>query len=138
MLVKVILSALGASVLLPVSAFAACGPGQPCLSWTQASSAPAAYQAPQPYYSAPTSQTSKLAGLGPGESLCPTTCPVSVEVPEGGKVLDCYKVCKTVQAAPKRQYQLVRVVRPVIYVQRPAVYHQHGCRTDCKTTRYGY
>lgn len=136
---KFILSALGASILLPASAFAACGTGQPCLSWKEAPRAVAAYQAPQPYYAAPAPRTPQLAGLGPDETLCPTTCPVSVDAPQGSKVLGCYGVCKTVRTAPQMQYRLVRVIRPIVYVRPATVYRQPlDCRNPCKMVRRGY
>ncbi len=66
----------------------------------------------------------RLTGMGSNEFLTPTTCPVSVYNPNGGKVLGCYSVSKP---APVRRHvqvytprvHTVRVVRPVIYVRYP-------------------
>ena len=138
---KIILSAIAASVLLPASALAACGPGQPCLSWVEAPRATATtYQAaPQTHYRPSVIQSPQLAGLAPDETLCATPCPVSVDAPAGSKVLDCYGICKKVTrqvfAAPRQQYRIVRVVRPLVYIQQPA---PPNCRMDCKAARYGY
>ena len=89
-------------------------------------------------YQASASADTRLPGLGPNEYLCPTTCPTSVDVPEGGRVLDCYNVCKKEVAAPvyaptysptpQPVYQayapvarpvIRQIVRPVIYVPTP-------------------
>ena len=65
-----------------------------------------------------TGSLSSVPGLGAGESLQPTNCPVSVYNPEGGNVLGCYSVVrKVVQPVANTTYY--RVVRPVIYVRYP-------------------
>lgn len=79
--------------------------------------------------------TSSVAGLGAGESLQATSCPVSVHNPSGGKVLGCYNVVKPV---PQTTYY--RVVRPVVYVRYPvpvAVPYYSGCSVVTHTSRYG-
>ena len=64
----------------------------------------------------------RVPGMGSNEFLTPTSCPVNVFNPEGGKVLGCYSVSKP---APKPvvhvtpSYRIVRVVRPIIYVRYP-------------------
>ena len=55
-----------------------------------------------------------VPGLGAGEHLQATNCPVNVYNPTGARVLGCYDVVKQV---PQTNY--VRVVRPVIYVRYP-------------------
>lgn len=57
-------------------------------------------------------------GLGHGESLQPTSCPVSVDSPAGSRVLGCYSVVRKV-AAPVARTTYYQVVRPVIYVRYP-------------------
>ena len=79
--------------------------------------------------------TSSVAGLGAGESLQATSCPVSVHNPSGGKVLGCYNVVKPV---PQTTYY--RVVRPVVYVRYPvpvAVPYYSGCTVVTHASRYG-
>ena len=79
--------------------------------------------------------TSSVAGLGAGESLQATSCPVNVYNPGGGKVLGCYNVVKPV---PQTTYY--RVVRPVIYVRYPvpvAVPYYSGCSVVTHASRYG-
>ena len=55
-----------------------------------------------------------VPGLGAGEHLQATNCPVNVYNPTGARVLGCYDVVKQV---PQTNY--VRVVRPVVYVRYP-------------------
>jgi len=79
--------------------------------------------------------TSGVTGLGVGESLQATSCPVSVYNPSGGKVLGCYNVVKPV---PQTTYY--RVVRPVVYVRYPvpvAVPYYSGCSVVTHSSRYG-
>lgn len=79
--------------------------------------------------------TSSVAGLGAGESLQATSCPVNVYNPGGGKVLGCYNVVKPV---PQTTYY--RVVRPVVYVRYPvpvAVPYYSGCSVVTHASRYG-
>jgi len=79
--------------------------------------------------------TSSVAGLGAGESLQATSCPVNVYNPGGGKVLGCYNVVKPV---PRTTYY--RVVRPVVYVRYPvpvAVPYYSGCSVVTHASRYG-
>lgn len=79
--------------------------------------------------------TSGVTGLGAGESLQATSCPVSVYNPGGAKVLGCYNVVKPV---PQTTYY--RVVRPVVYVRYPvpvAVPYYSGCSVVTHTSRYG-
>ncbi|MGB0907857.1 MAG: hypothetical protein ACPGVT_10215 [Maricaulaceae bacterium] len=59
-----------------------------------------------------------LPNLKPGESLQPTRCPVNVFNPEGGEVLGCYNVVKTVQK-PLPNYHYV--MQPVVYVRYSAL-----------------
>lgn len=61
-----------------------------------------------------TGSPTSVPGLGSGESLQATNCPVNVYNPTGARVLGCYDVVKQV---PQTNY--VRVVRPVIYVRYP-------------------
>jgi len=58
--------------------------------------------------------TASVPGLGMGESLQSTNCPVNVYNPTGARVLGCYNVVKQV---PQTNY--VRVVRPIVYVRYP-------------------
>jgi len=58
--------------------------------------------------------TTSVPGLGSGESLQSTNCPVNVYNPSGARVLGCYNVVKQV---PQTNY--VRVVRPIVYVRYP-------------------
>lgn len=79
--------------------------------------------------------TSSVAGLGAGESLQATSCPVNVYNPGGGKVLGCYNVVKPV---PQTTYY--RVVRPIVYVRYPvpvAVPYMSGCSVVTHASRYG-
>lgn len=79
--------------------------------------------------------TSSVPGLGAGESLQATSCPVSVYNPGGGKVLGCYNVVKPV---PQTTYY--RVVRPIVYVRYPvpvAVPYWSGCTVVTHASRYG-
>jgi len=79
--------------------------------------------------------TTSVAGLGAGESLQATSCPVNVYNPGGGKVLGCYNVVKPV---PQTTYY--RVVRPVVYVRYPvpvAVPYWSGCTVVTHASRYG-
>ena len=79
--------------------------------------------------------TSSVAGLGAGESLQATSCPVNVYNPGGGKVLGCYNVVKPV---PQTTYY--RVVRPIVYVRYPvpvAVPYWSGCTVVTHASRYG-
>ena len=76
-----------------------------------------------------------VPGLGAGESLQATSCPVSVYNPGGGKVLGCYNVVKPV---PQTTYY--RVVRPIVYVRYPvpvAVPYWSGCTVVTHASRYG-
>lgn len=76
-----------------------------------------------------------VSGLGAGESLQATSCPVSVYNPGGGKVLGCYNVVKPV---PQTTYY--RVVRPIVYVRYPvpvAVPYWSGCSVVTHASRYG-
>ena len=80
-------------------------------------------------------------GLGYGESLQPTSCPVSVNSPAGSRVLGCYSVVRQV-AAPVARTTYYRVVRPVVYVRYPVpvpvpytVYG--GCAQRVAFSRYG-
>jgi hypothetical protein len=59
-----------------------------------------------------------ISGLGQNEGLRPTTCPVAVHNPEGGRVLGCYNVVRRV-AQPVTKTTYYRVVRPIIYVRYP-------------------
>lgn len=60
-------------------------------------------------FSAPASTTISnissrtVPGLGPNERLCPVTCPVGVEVPDGGEVLGCYDICKPIASTQHTQ-----------------------------------
>lgn len=54
-----------------------------------------------------------VPGLGPNERLCPVTCPVDVEVSEGGKVLGCYDICKPI--APVQNSQ--SIYKPPTFTQ---------------------
>ena len=79
--------------------------------------------------------TSSVSGLGYGESLQSTNCPVNVYNPDGGRVLGCYNVVKPV---PQTNY--VRVVRPIIYVRYPvpvAVPTYSACNVVTHYSRYG-
>ncbi len=97
----------------------------------------------------------RLSGMGSNEFLSPTTCPVSVYNPNGGKVLGCYSVSKP---APVRRHvqvytprvHTVRVVRPIIYVRYPVpvpvpfpvyqqapVYNNYAGGCSGFATRYG-
>lgn len=71
----------------------------------------------------PFTSSASIPGLGANESLVPTSCPVSVSNPEGGRVIGCYAVSKpapVVQAPVMRAVTTyTRVVRPVIYVRYP-------------------
>lgn len=92
--------------------------GQNC-NWTSTiGSATSAYSTSG--YST-TSTNNRMAGLAPDEYLCPTTCPTSVNVPVGGRVLDCFNVCKKTPPAPVYQTytQAYQVVRPIVYVRYP-------------------
>jgi len=78
---------------------------------------------------------SSVPGLGAGESLQATSCPVSVHNPSGARVLGCYNVVKPV---PQTTYY--RVVRPIVYVRYPvpvAVPYWSGCTVVTHTSRYG-
>ncbi len=81
-----------------------------------------------------------VTGLGVNESLRPTTCPVAVHNPSGAKVLGCYNVVKPkpiVRTVVRTVPTVYRVVRPIVYVQRPVPV----CNTCCTPTkiksRYG-
>lgn len=79
--------------------------------------------------------TASVPGLGAGESLQATSCPVNVYNPGGGKVLGCYSVVKPV---PQTTYY--RVVRPIVYVRYPvpvAVPYYSGCSVVTHSSRYG-
>lgn len=70
----------------------------------------------------PFTSPASVPGLGVNESLVPTSCPVSVSNPDGGRVLGCYAVAKPALVAqpvytPVTTY--TRVVHPVIYVRYP-------------------
>ena len=80
-------------------------------------------------------------GLGAGESLQATSCPVSVHNPEGARVLGCYNVVKKV-VTPVATTSYYRVVRPVVYVRYPVpvpvpytVYSP--CASSVYYSRYG-
>lgn len=94
-----------------------------------------------------TGSPASVPGLGSGESLQSTNCPVDVYNPTGARVLGCYNVVKQV---PQTSY--VRVVRPVVYVRYPVptpvsvpyyVNQNVGFNTGCgggsfgNGTRYG-
>ena len=79
--------------------------------------------------------TASVPGLGAGESLQATSCPVSVHNPSGARVLGCYNVVKPV---PQTTYY--RVVRPIVYVRYPvpvAVPYYSGCSVVTHSSRYG-
>jgi hypothetical protein len=82
------------------------------------------------------SGSTSSVGLGAGESLQSTSCPVNVFNPEGGTVLGCYNVVKPI---PQTTYY--RVVRPVVYVRYPvpvAVPQFSGCNNFAlPASRYG-
>lgn len=154
-LITKFLLATGVTFFTAGSAFAACGPNNPnCLSWTSANttynqaSSWSTHAAPAQSTVVPFSTPGNLSvssvssltvpGLGPNERLCPTTCPVDVHNPEGGKVLDCYSVCEPVAAPapqpviqPAVSYNIVRVVRPIVYVryQSPVTAPRPQCVT---------
>lgn len=70
----------------------------------------------------PFTSPASVPGLGINESLVPTSCPVSVSNPDGGRVLGCYAVAKPTPVmrpvyTPVTAY--TRVVHPVIYVRYP-------------------
>lgn len=50
-----------------------------------------------------------IPGLDPGERLCPVKCPVDVDIPEDGKILGCYDICKPLAS--------VQTTRPTSHVQ---------------------
>ena len=91
----------------------------------------------------------RLDGMGANEHLSPTTCPVSVHNPSGGKVLGCYSVVKpapvVVRPAPVivrvPTYRQVRVVRPIVYVRYPVPvavpYLRPTCNAVTSWSRYG-
>lgn len=100
---------------------------------------------PQALSYAPLSPT-VISGLGHNEGLRPTTCPVAVHNPDGGRVLGCYNVVRRV-AQPVTKTTYYRVVRPIVYVRYPVPvpvcrvstcgnphhhHHHHG------GSRYGY
>ena len=79
--------------------------------------------------------TSSVPGLGYGESLQTTNCPVNVYNPTGARVLGCYNV---VQQVPQTNY--VRVVRPIVYVRYPVPVPVAipACRPVCGPVYGGY
>lgn len=127
--------ALFAAAAVPAAAQCA----GPTCSWTQA--APSAYSAysSAKSYSAPASQ--RMPGLAADEYLCPTTCPTSVNVPAGGRVLDCFNVCKKAAPAPQPVYRQVtqayQVVRPIVYVNYPVPVALPSCPIYDAPSRYG-
>ncbi len=165
---KKLMMGLGASFVLSGAAFAGCAPGEACLSWQEAGRASTS-GASQPLSITPPSSWTvanvsdvNMPGLGPNERLCPVTCPVSVDNPGGGKVLDCFSVCTpanpitqtaqtenyasvvkhTVVAEPYYvpppvvKHHYVQVIRPVIYVHYPVpAAPAVPCRTSCGKSR---
>ncbi|MEE9271879.1 MAG: hypothetical protein V3U57_01210 [Robiginitomaculum sp.] len=95
-----------------------------------------------------TSSLSSLTAknMDTGDSLVPTHCPVSVNAPTGSRVLGCYAVSRPAPApvvipAPIviPQYNIVRVVRPVIYVRYPVPtpVMMPSCGVVTNYSRYG-
>ena len=107
-------SSTGTSSLPPLSSyFAASGASAGYSSYSTSSS----YTASTPMLGFSGSPSS-APGLGAGESLQATSCPVSVDAAPGARVLGCYSVVRRV-AAPVASTTYYRVVRPVIYVRYP-------------------
>ncbi|MEE9346725.1 MAG: hypothetical protein V3U82_00925 [Robiginitomaculum sp.] len=86
----------------------------------------------------------RLPGLGANEMLCPTPCATSVDVPAGGRVIDCFSVCKKaepvyVAPAPVMQtyHRAYQVVRPVVYVNYPVPVMVPSCPIYDAPSRYG-
>lgn len=131
------LLAFAAATALPAAAQCA---GSTC-SWTQAapSASYSSYAGASSYGSVPASQ--RLPGLAADEYLCPTDCATSVNVPAGGRVLDCFKVCKKAAPAPAPVYQsytqAYQVVRPVVYVNYPVPVALPSCPIYDAPSRYG-
>ncbi len=130
------LLAFAAATALPAAAQCA---GTTC-SWTQAPTSASSWSSSSnssASYSAPASQ--RMPGLAADEYLCPTTCATSVDVPAGGRVLDCFSVCK--KAAPAPVYRTVtqayQVVRPVVYVNYPVPVALPSCPIYDAPSRYG-
>lgn len=98
---KIFVAKLGLAVtamaLLPSAAFAGCGTDAACLSWVESQTAtqsPEIRQLSLPSNVSVSDVSSRrIAGLGAGEKLCPTTCPVEVKNTNGGQVKACYSVC---------------------------------------------
>jgi|GEM_PF-2763260 len=128
------LLAFAAVTALPAAAQCA---GTTC-SWTQAApSASYSSYSSASSYGIPASQ--RMPGLAADEYLCPTDCATSVNVPAGGRVLDCFKVCKKAPPAPVYQSytQAYQVVRPVVYVNYPVPVALPSCPIYDAPSRYG-
>lgn len=136
------IAALLAATAIPAAAQCA---GTTC-SWTQAqpstsysSYTSSSYGASS--YAAPAAQ--RMPGLAADEYLCPTTCPTSVNVPAGGRVLDCFNICKKEAPAPvytpsyQTYTQAYQVVRPVVYVNYPVPVALPSCPIYDAPSRYG-
>ena len=85
--------------------------------------------------------TTSAPGLGMGESLQATSCPVNVDAAPGSRVLGCYSVVRQVQA-PVAKTTYYRVVRPVVYVRYPVPVPvpyavTSPCATNVAYSRYG-
>lgn len=80
--------------------------------------------------------SASAAGLGYGESLQSTSCPVNVYgASSDAQVLGCYNVVK-----PVARTSYYRVVRPVVYVRYPvpvAVPYISPCLSRVEYSRYG-
>lgn len=131
------LLAFAAATALPASA-QLCG-GSSC-SWTQAAPASSSYTTSYASsYSSGYDSSVRMDGLAADEYLCPTDCATSVNVPAGGRVIDCFKVCK--KSAPAPVYQTVtqayQVVRPVVYVNYPVPVALPSCPIYDAPSRYG-
>lgn len=95
-------------------------------------------------YSTAPLTSSVVSGLGLNESLQATTCPVSVDNPNGAKVLGCYNVVKP-QPKPRPVVRTVvrtvptvyQVVRPIVYVRYPVPVCNTCCSPQTVYSRYG-
>ncbi|RKQ69362.1 hypothetical protein DES40_2162 [Litorimonas taeanensis] len=82
-----------------------------------------------------------IPGLGANESLRPTVCPVNVYNPNGGKVLGCYNVVKTMTYKQAPQMTYYRIVRPIVYIRYPvpvAVPTYHHFNAYSQYGQYGH
>ncbi|WP_156811901.1 hypothetical protein [Robiginitomaculum antarcticum] len=120
-------------IAAPASATPNCASPEGCTSWTsvgtnygtsysnqRAAPPVTTYNSYPAQRFALSSQNSYQNVSAPSANMVRVPCPYTVDVPTGGRVLDCYAISRPRKVV--RQYQRAyQVVRPIIYVHYPVL-----------------